>query len=640
METSKEHYAVARRKALKEYNSKVSKGEIGYLPSLEGILSDTEIVSQVDLKISEIPLKKIVGTYSHSRSLSFASNFMPLLEPGSEFSGKWVALCDAHLNEGIKHPIKVYEYLNWFYVIEGNKRVSVLKYFDAYSVDAHIIRLVPKKDPSDINNCIYYEFIKFNNKTNIFSIWFTSKYGFDRLLELLENYSPALLPSENKYKYFEKYIYNVFRKIYYELGGDKLPITTGDAFLEYSYIYGIPDRYDEENLKKTLREVIKELEIYTGNLKVDIQVNPVEPPQKGVLSTLTNFIMPQKKLKVAFVYARNISNSGWTYGHELGRRYLEEKLGNDISTSYIENVPEDEKAYESIEKLVKEGYDVIFTTSPIFMKPTLQCALLYPEVKFFNCSENQPYKHLSNYFGRTYEPRFLTGIIAGSMTETNIIGYAATSPTPEVISCINAFALGAKMVNPRAKIAVSWTNEWNSHIKFTDADEKLIEKGADIICNRNLTIPHSVTIKYGVYSMLCAINRNTHQAEKYIAAPIWHWGVFYEKIISNILNDTFKTITDMFQSSSKLVNFWWGMAAGVLDIYYSRDFVPIETQKLVELMKRMIISSDYHPFTGPIYDSKGILRIENDSTASNEQILSMDWFVDNIEAEQFLKQAN
>lgn len=631
-----EHYTAARKMGLKEYSSRVSKGQIGYIPSLEGLVKEAEIISQVNLGNVEIPLKKIAGTYSHSRSLSFASNFMPLLEKDTEFAQKWTTLCEAHLTEGINHSIKVYEFMNWFYVIEGNKRVSVLKYFEAYSIAANVIRLIPQRDLSNMDNCIYYEFLKFYNVTRINSIWFTIRGNFPKLNELIEKYNPKIFAFDNKYKYFEVYIYNVFRNIYYELGGDKLPITTGDAFLEYSKIYGIPDKYDEDELKRTLKEFIKELEFYNGNDKITIQTTPVELQQKGMLSTITNLIIPPKKTKVAFVYARTIESSGWTYGHELGRKYVDEVLANEVSTTYVEDVPENGGAYSAIKQLAEEGNDIIFTTSPVFMKATLKCSLEFPQVKFFNCSENQPYKHVSNYFGRTYEPRFLTGIIAGSVTKTNILGYAATSPTPEVIGCINAFALGAKLVNPYSIIKVAWTNDWNSHLKFSDADEKLIEKGADIICNRNLSVPRNVTIKYGVYSMLCTINEETHQAEKYLAAPIWQWGIFYEKIIRNILNDTYKTVVDMFSNSNDMVNFWWGIASGVLDLYYSKKYVPAETQKLVELMKKMIVENDYHPFTGPIYDQNGVQRIESETAASHDQMLSMNWYADNVEADPFI----
>lgn len=626
--TGHEHFDEARKLAIKEYNKSVSSGQIGYLPSLEGILKDTEIVAQVDLGLIEIPLKKIIGTYTHLRSLSFARNFMPLIE--TEFKEKWSSLCDAHLNEGIRDSVKVYEYLNWFYVIEGNKRVSVLKYFDAYSISARVTRLIPKLDENNEVIRQYYEFLKFNKKTEIYSIWFSNEGSYEKLLTLLEGFTPEN-NYFNKYKYFEIYIYNTFRKIYLSLGGGKLPLTTGDALLEYINIYGVPKKLDEEKLTLRMKEFLKELAVLSNSDGMDLSTTPMENSPKNMINTLTSLVIPRKKLKIAFAYARTIESSGWTYAHELGRLYLEDALGDQITTSYVENVPENNDAYKVFKNLVREEYDIIFTTSPIYLNSTLKCALEFPHVKFFNCSEAHPYKHVSNYYGRTYEPRFLTGIIAGSMTKNNIIGYVATSPTPEVISSINAFALGAKMVNPYAVVKVAWTNEWNSRIKFTDAGGRLIKEGADIICNRTLDVPHTVSHDYGVYSMLCTIDSTRGVPDKYLATPIWNWGIFYEKIVRNILNETFKTIVDMFSTSTKLINFWWGIDTGVVDLFYSKELLPPETQKLVNLMKKMIMNNAYSPFTGPIYDKDGILKINQDEVASYEQILSMDWFVDNVE---------
>ncbi|MBL4936773.1 BMP family ABC transporter substrate-binding protein [Clostridium sp. YIM B02515] len=625
-----EHFDEARKLAVREYNRSISSGEIGYLPSLEGILKDTEIVAQVDLGLIEIPLKKTIGTYTHLRSLSFARNFMPLIE--TEFREKWSSLCEAHLHEGIRDAIKVYEYMNWFYVIEGNKRVSVLKYFDAYSISAKVTRLIPKLDENSKDSRLYYEFLKFNKITNLYSIWFSKEGSFDKLLKLFDNFNPENSYFDNKYKYFEVYIYNTFRKIYLSYGGDRLKITTGDAFLEYAKIYGMPKKANEEKLTLRMKEFLKELEVLSKDEGIDLSTELLEVSPNKMINTLTSLVIPKKKLKVAFAYARTIEGSGWTYSHELGRLHLEKVLGDQITTGYIENVPENSDAYKMLKILANAGNDIIFTTSPIYLNSTLKCALEFPQVRFFNCSEAHPYTHVSNYYGRTYEPRFLTGIIAGSMTKDNIIGYVATSPTPEVISSINAFALGAKMVNPYAKVKVAYTNEWNSRLKFTDAGSRLIKEGADIICNRTLEVSHPVSTDFGVYSMLCTIDKERGVPDKYLATPIWNWGIFYERILKNILNNTFKTIVDMFSNNPKLINFWWGIDTGVVDIFYSKELVPPETQKLVNLMKKMIMNNAYHPFTGPIYDRDGNLRINNEETASFEQILSMDWFVENVES--------
>lgn len=634
MTVGSDYFIIARRLGLKEYSKKNSNYQSGYLTSLESLTKDSGIVSQVDLGTMEIPLKKIMGTYTHLRSLSFASNFMPILDE-SEFRSKWESLCNSHLNEGIKNPIKVYEYLNCYYVVEGNKRVSVLKYFGAYSITANVIRLIPEFEADKPEVVLYYEFLKFNKVTKLNSIWFTKSTSFKKLLSMLETFNPELGFYDSKYRYFECEIYNTFREVYKASGGDDLPITTGDAFLEYARIYSIPDTIDKSELSIIMNALIKELVYFEKNKSIDINTSPEDIPQGNVLTAITNFIMPQKKLKVAFVYARTPGSSGWTYCHELGRLHAEEILGDLISTSYIENVSENEDAYYDIKNLAMEGFDVIFTTSPVFRNATLKCALEHPEINFFNCSEHQPYKHLSNYYGRTFEPRFLTGIIAGAMTKTNLLGYAATSPSPEVISCINAFAAGAKMVNPDAKVKIAWTKEWNSHDKFIDADKKLVKQGCDIVSNRNLTIPREETLKYGVYSMLCSMDVNTESLIHHLAAPIWRWGLFYEKILLNLLNNTYKNILDMYSASDRLVNFWWGMESGVTDIIYSQMYVPAETQKLVNIMKKIIVSNDFNIFTGPFTDNKGQLRIEKNEEASKEEILSMDWYLDNVETEIF-----
>lgn len=625
------HFYEARKLALKEYSKSISNGEVGYLPSLEGLIKNSDIISEVNLGVTELPLKKIVGTYSHLRSLSFAKNFMPLLDKQSEFQIKWSNLCSSQLKVGIRDSIKVYEYLNWFYVIEGNKRVSVLKYFKAYSISAEVIRLLPKKDTGNEFNELYYEFLNFNKITNIFSIWFKKKNSFTTLLNFLEDYNPPTTTFDDKYKYFEIEIYQEFRRIYLGAGGQKFNITTGDALLEYIKIYGIPTIISDKEVQLTIKELFVELEMLSKESSVDVLTAPVESPQTNILSALTTLMTPKKKLKVAFIYARTIASSGWTYAHELGRLHVAEVFGDTVTTSYIESVPETDEAYDWIKVLVDEGNDVIFTTSPIFLNPTLKCSLEFPQVKFFNCSGANPYQHVTSYYGRTYEPRFLTGIIAGAMTKTNIIGYAATTATPETVSSINAFALGAKMVNPYSTIKVAWTGEWNSREKYSDAGNKLIKKGADIICNRTIEVPHPVSKDYGIYSMLCSIDIKKGVPDKYLATPIWQWGTYYEKIINSILNGSFKTIVEMFNNNSKLINFWWGMDAGVVDIFYSKELVPEDTQKLVILMKKMITNSAYHPFTGPIYNQNGTLMIESEETATNEQLLNMDWFVDTVE---------
>ena len=618
-------YMAARKAGLKEYSKNISNGQSGYLPFLEGVLKNIEIIYEADLGTIDLPLKKIVGTYTYARSRSFAGNFMPLLKPRSEFAQKWMSLCAAHINEGIRDPIKVYEYLNWFYVVEGNKRVSVLKYYDAYSIPGKVSRLVPKRDESDINISIYYEFLDFYKKTGINLIWFTRRNSFNQLLSYLEGFVPDFkLAGMDKYKYFANSIYLPFRKVYLDMGGQKLPITTGDAFLEYVAVYGMPNSMDEDALRYRLSGFIVELEQLSGNQTIDIQTMPVDTDE-NILTTLTTIVRPKKTLKVGFVYAKDIKSSSWTYSQEMGRNHVNNVFGDSISTSFVDNVPETPEAYETLKKLAEEGNDVIFVTSPAYINATLKAALEFPETKFLNCSETHSYKHVNTYFGRIYEPRFLAGVAAGAVTKSNIIGYVGTNPIPGVINGINSFALGARMVNPVARVKVAWLNCWDDMVAAQNASKLLVGKGADVISHHDTLSNREFSREFGVYSVLSGIGGDGEN--EYIAAPVWNWGVFYEKMLRNLI-----TSRKYFGPGQKVINFWWGMDSGIVDFFYSRRLVPRETQKLLDFLKKMIVSGMFHPFTGPIYGQDGILRVMQDQLATREQIVGMDWYVDSVES--------
>lgn len=621
------HYLAARKLGVKEYSKNISKGQAGYLPFLEGVLKNIEIVYELDLGIIDLPLKKIAGTYTYARSRSFASNFMPLLKPRTEFAQKWSALCTAHINEGIRDPIKVYEYLNWFYAVEGNKRVSVLKYYDAYSIQGQVSRLVPKRDDSDINISIYYEFMDFYKKTGINLIWFSKRNSFNLLLGYLEGFIPDFrLADMDKYKYFANSMYLPFRKIYLDMGGQKLPITTGDAFLEYITVYGMPEGLDESVLRARLNGFITELEQLSGNKTADIQTMPVDSGE-NLISALTTFVRPKKALNVAFVYAKDVKSSSWTYSQEMGRNHVNNVFGDSISTSFADNVPETLEAYNYLKKLAVEGNDVVFVTSPAFINATLKAALEFPETKFLNCSETHSFKHVNTYFGRIYEPRFLAGVVAGAVTKSNMLGYVGTNPIPGVINGINSFALGAKMVNPAVRVKVEWLNSWDNMKGAEFASEKLIKLGADVISHHDTLSNREFSKEYGVYSVLSGIDGNGN-ANDYIAAPVWNWGVFYEKMLRNLINSW-----KLFGSEQKVINFWWGMDSGIVDFFYSRRLVPRETQKLLNFLKNMIKNGMFHPFTGPIYSQNGVLRVKQEQLATREQIVGMDWFVDIIDSE-------
>lgn len=625
--SSVEEYKKASKLAKVKYYMDISRGSLGHIASLDNILKKIDIVAEVPLGIKSIPLKKIIGSYFYTRSRDFATNFLPLASIDSEFSMKWQAVYTHHIKDGIIDPVKIYEYMNEFYVMEGNKRVSVLKYVDAYAIEGDVTRLVPKKDEKDLNSIIYYEFLNFNNKTGINDIWFSREGSFTELLKCLDEYNPRLNLFSNKYEHFLKNVYSPFRNTFYELGGDKLNITTGDAFLKYIKIYGISDEFIETKRKSRVRKFLEELKILSKNNAVDIQTEPFDVHKKNVITSFTNLVGPHKKLRVAFVFEKTIDTSGWSYVHNLGRLYAQNQLEGEIETFIIDNFQTDGDSYERLSELCEKDYDIIFTTCPSYLNTTLRAALKYDNIKFFNCSPVKAFRNVSTYFGRSHEPRFLLGLIAGAITKSNIIGYIDIYNETEVITGINAFALGVKTVNPNAKVMISWLNETGDINHSKELIQGLQSKGADLIMQNDLIALGKGSRDFGLYSLKYSEKEEKWIPEVNYALITWDWGEFYEKILRNIVNGSFKGI---FSTESKRVSFWWGMDSGLVDIIYSKHNVPIQTQKLVDIMRELIIENRFHTFVGPVYDTQGQIRIDDGDIGNYEDMLYMDWFVDNV----------
>ncbi len=636
MSHGSEEYRLARRLALREYSGYISQGRSGYLPFLDGILKNIEIVSEVDLGTVEIPIKKVKGTYTYMRSISFARNFMPLMEDDTEFASKWTSVYLAQINEGLRDPIKVYEYLNWFYVIEGNKRVSVLKYLDVYTYNANIIRMIPKYDEQNRDIRLYYAFLKFYKNTGINRIWFSEEKSFDELWKLIRHYEPAnpLMGGKERFKYFTSAVYGVFRKVYHDLGGQRLPITTGDAFLDYIKLNGVPDQYYDDELRPSMKRFIVELEYYKQNTDIEVHTEPDLKAEGSIFNRLTNIIRHEDRIKVGFALAKDTKTSSWSYSHELGRMHLERVMKDQVQTVFADNVPESVDAYDGLNELVEKGCQVIFSTSPVMINATLKIAMNYPNIIFLNCSGLYSFKHVHTYFGRIHEPRFLSGIVAGTLTKTDRVGYIATCAMAEVVSGINAFALGAKMVNPRVQVFLEWMGEWDNEDSSGKAGIRLAKQGVDIISHHNTLANRKFSREYGVYTFLYDEGEETITPDNYLAVPVWNWGVFYEKIVRSIIGGGIRPSGDLMSSGRKQIrNYWWGMDSGILDFFYSKKIIPRETQKLLELARDAIIHRKYRIFSGPLYDQKGELRLSKGKVATREEILLMDWLLDFVQGE-------
>lgn len=613
---SANEYLKAQKLGEKRYQAAVAKNEYPYLPVLDEIISPSDTVGEVNLGLQTISLDRVVGTATAARTTAFASNFMPILDYHTEFGAKWSALCASHIEEGIHDPIKVYEYMNKFYVIEGNKRVSVLKYFGADSVPALVTRKIPRKNDS-IENKVYYEFMDFHKQTGINYVHFSQTGGYDKLREFIGLDNDRELSDDERLDFNSAHL--AFERAYLaKKGSEELTITIDDAMLVFLNVYGYEalKKMSAAEVKDSVEKVWTEI-VLSSKKKEQVvlpKLDPVEP-KKSILGLVIKPAAPSN-LKVAFVYDKTPASSVWTYCHELGRLDMQNKLGDAVDSSTFCNVDTQAKLVECLNKLVDEKYDVIFTTGPEMLPEALKVAVLHPDIKILNCSLSLANSHVRTYYARMYEVKFITGMIAGSLCADGQIGYVADYPIFGTTANINAFAIGARMVNPRAKIYLQWTK-----VKGANPQKFFEKNGITYISDRDMIMPDDASRNFGLYHY----DQNGDVVN--LAMPFYNWGAFYERILRSILDGNWKQ--EEKSETANAVSYWWGMSAGIVDVICSKH-LPAGTQKLISVMTNLIREGAITPFSGKLTSQNGVVRNEDDGAMLHEDILKMDWLAENI----------
>ena len=330
----KKFYKEALKLGQKEKRHLVSQGNYPYLPVLEDMVSKERMNSGTRLGVMDVPSEFLVGTKTAGRTNSFAANFMPLLDETTEFAMKWRNLCHAHLNEGIREPIKVYEYMNRYYVQEGNKRASVLKFFGAASIPAQVVRILPPKGEAKELK-LYYEYLDFYSCSKINYIEFSKEGQYAKLQKMVGKEINEIWTEEEKSIFRANYYY--FKQIYEAMGGKSIKCTVGDAFFVYLHIFGYTSFKEKSasEIKKEIGKIWEELKLQQEEQAIDLKLSPEENRKITFIEKM--LIDEQKVIKVAFVHDKTPEESGWTYGHELGKLHVEKVFeGRIIAESTIQ----------------------------------------------------------------------------------------------------------------------------------------------------------------------------------------------------------------------------------------------------------------------------------------------------------------
>lgn len=604
-----QYYQQALKQGQKEYKNCVHRG---LNPNIQALGGDKAQLSQVKLGVMEVPIYLVVGSTEEARCNSFSPGFYPLMGQESEFAAKWINLCEAQLNEGIHDAIKCFEYLGRFYVREGNKRVSVLRSMGSATIQADVTRLMPEQS-DDITIQIYREFLEFFKHSRCWGVHFSDLGGYAKLQAALGFARDEDWPEDFQKRFKARYF--SFRDSFYRLGGASLGLTTGDALLRWLEFYDPQDfltAIGEGAFRQTLSAIWKELCVHAETAPIAVSLAPAGEGEekKRVMSTL----LGKKRLKVAFLFQGNPQTSGWTAGHDKGREYLEQTLGDSVSVeSYYDVSPQGAEA--AISEAVDGGAELIFTTSVSLIDATLRVAVKYPKVRFMNCSIDQPYVNVKAYYCRVYEAKFITGAIAGAMSKTGRIGYVGSYPILGVPASINAFALGVALTNPEARIDLRW------HCVPGDYMEEFRAQGIGMVCDRDYVAEQP----YGAQGL---VRLGADGELTQLASPSWLWGEFYVRIVREMLRDP-KTIP-LAEDSSRAINYWWGMNSGVVDMQLSPD-LPEGVRALAEILRDGIRGGTILPFQRVVRAQDGTVMNDGSRNLTMEEILKMNWLCDRVD---------
>ena len=330
------------------------------------------------------------------------------------------------------------------------------------------------------------------------------------------------------------------------------------------------------------------------------------------------------KTKVGFVFVGPVGDGGWTYEHNQGRLAVEEEFGDQVETVFVENVAEGPDSERVMTQMALNGADLIFTTSFGYMDPTINVAKKFPNVKFEHATGYKTADNVSTYSARFYEGRAIQGLIAGSMTESNIIGYIGSFPIPEVIRGINSAYIQAKKVNPDVQFKIVWVYTWFDPAKEADAAKVLIEQGADVVLQHtDSTAPQAAAQNAGgVYTFGQASDMYEYAPEPRISSIIDNWAPYYIERTKAVMDGTWESVSR-----------WDGIGAGMVGIGEITSAVPDDVKAAALEMKEKIASGEMHPFTGPLKKQDGSDWLAEGETADDGTLAGMNFYVEGIEGE-------
>jgi len=328
-------------------------------------------------------------------------------------------------------------------------------------------------------------------------------------------------------------------------------------------------------------------------------------------------------LKVAFVYVSPVGKAGWSFQHDQGRKAMEQALGAKVQTTVVEAVAEGADSERVMRDLAGQGHRLIFATSFGYLEPALRVAAEFPQVVFEHAGGYKTAANLNTYNARYYEARYLAGLLAGATSRSGVAGYVAGFPVPEVVQGLNAFTLGMRAINPKAQVRVLWLNSWFDPAREREAAQALINQGADVLTNHSGSpaVPQTAQAHFkdrGVRVIAYQSDMRNFAPDAQLAAVTHHWGAYYTQVAQAVLEGRWKPQPD-----------WGGMKQGRVQLGGFDPALPKELRARIERSRAAIVAGTLRPFSAPLLDNKGTLRLASGSL-DDAAIASMNWLAEGV----------
>ena len=392
--------------------------------------------------------------------------------------------------------------------------------------------------------------------------------------------------------------------------------TSADALLVWLRVYSFRmlNEMSAAELTKSIQSVWSDIKALGSTEPIAVDTGAVDD---GKFKNKRVFSMLPSYLNVAFVHELTTENSNWVKAHEQGRKHMKAVLGDQVITQAFFGVGSGEEAELAMETAIKNGAEVIFATTAPLIAACRRIAIKYPDVKILNCSISMPYTGVRTYYSRIYEGKFISGAIAGAISKSNRIGYIASYPIFGVPAGINAFALGVQMTNPQACVELKWA------CVPGDPLAELKEQGIDTVSTLDIPMPGWEQGDWGTFRI------QPDGKTELLVSPYWDWGAFYVKLAQSILGGDWDALNTN-RHGIQAVNYWWGMASGVIGIEMTKA-LPAGVEVLAQMLKRDMVSGSIDPFYRQITSQDGVERNDGHTYFTPDQLLRMDWLCDNVD---------